>query len=160
MTKPKKKSSSVRSVSALSVAIRTEAEVRASIEIIKQQLEKRSYLAANELKNASMEVLRGQRTGRKYRVPGTKRYYTASAPGEPPAVRTGAFRLSWQPQARVEGNEYVSLIESDLKADRKQYLLGEILEQGTKRMKPRPHHNRIKRKARHGILRIYEQPYF
>ena len=80
---------------------------------IRQEMERRSYLAANELRNAAMQVLRGQRSGRRYKVPGTYRrqrdktdgkmkngrYYTASAPGEPPAVRTGVFRNSWRPTA-------------------------------------------------------------
>lgn len=142
---------------------------------IKHQMERRSYLAANELRNASQLVLRGQRSGRRYKVPGTYRrqkdkttgkmkngrYYTASAPGEPPAVRTGAFRLSWQPTARVVFGSYVSRIESDLQVGTKRkYNLGEILEEGTPKMEPRPHHEAILDKAEPKIYRIYNQPYF
>ena len=46
--------------------------------------------AATEIKR----TLTGNRTGNRYRVPGTRRNYTASAPGQPPAVRTGALRAS------------------------------------------------------------------
>ena len=99
---------------------------------IRMKMEIRSYLAANELRNAAMMVLRGQRSGRRYKVPGTYRrqrdksdgkmkngrYYTASAPGEPPAVRTGVFRLSWRPTAKVvatpTSDSYISRIESDI----------------------------------------------
>ena len=81
---------------------------------IRHQMESRAYVAANELRNAELEILRGQRGGRIYGVPGTKRKYQASAPGQPPAVRTGAFRLSWQPQAYVMFGSYISRIESSL----------------------------------------------
>lgn len=39
--------------------------------------------------NASLYVLRGKRSGKVYRVPNTGKTYRASAPGEPPAVRSG-----------------------------------------------------------------------
>lgn len=140
---------------------------------ITYQMERRSYLAANELRNASQLVLRGQRSGRRYKVPGTYRrqrdktdgkmkkgrYYTASAPGEPPAVRTGAFRMSWQPTARVVFGSYISRIESDLKTENG-HTLGEILEHGTSRMAPRPYEQRILDKAEPDIVKIYSEPYF
>ncbi len=145
-----------------------------AVDQIKHQMEARSYEAANELRNAAMEVLRGQRSGRRYKVPGTYRrqrdktdgkmkngrYYTASAPGEPPAVRTGTFRNSWQPSARVVFDSYISRIESDVRTDNGMYNLGEILEEGTGRMAPRPHHDRILEKAEPKIARIYSEPYF
>lgn len=141
---------------------------------VKHQMESRSYQAANELRNSALMVLRGQRSGRRYKVPGTHkrqrdkvtgkmrngRYYTASAPGEPPAVRTGAFRLSWQPEAHVVFGSYISRISSDLRTDNGRYNLGEILEEGTERMSPRPHHDRILEHAEPKIFRIYDKPYF
>jgi|SRR5690625_3859441 len=42
------------------------------------------------------EVLVGERGGRWYQVPGTKRMYRASSPGEPPASRTGDLRRSYK----------------------------------------------------------------
>lgn len=128
---------------------------------IKHQMESRAYVAANELRNAELEVLRGQRSGRIYTVPGTKAKYQASAPGEPPAVRTGAFRLSWQPSASVVFGSYISRIESDLQVGTtRRYTLGELLENGTSKMAPRPHHDRILEKAEPEIVRIYERDYF
>lgn len=143
-------------------------------EQIKQQVEARSYKAANELRNAALLVLRGQRSGRRYKVPGTfkkqvdkatgkvksGRYYTASAPGEPPAVRTGVFRLSWQPTAKVVFGSYISRIESEARTDNGRYNLGELLENGTSRMAPRPYKDRILEKAEPEIMKIYNQPYF
>lgn len=130
------------------------------VDKIKSQMESRAYRGANELRNASLLVLRGQGGGRRYRVPGTKSYYTASAPGSPPAVRTGAFRLSWQPSAHVMFGSYISRVESDLRTDNGRYNLGELLENGTSKMAPRPHHDRITEKALPEIMRIYDEPYF
>lgn len=144
------------------------------IDQIKHEVERRSYLAANELRNAAQLVLRGQRNGRRYKVPGTYRrqrdkvdgkmkngrYYTASAPGEPPAVRTGAFRLSWQPTAKVVFGSYISRIESDLRTDNGGHTLGQILEDGTSKMAPRPYQDAILDKAVKPIFKIYSQPYF
>ena len=143
-------------------------------EQIRTEMESRSYRAANELKNSATEVLRGQRNGRRYKVPGTHRrqrdkvsgkmkngrYYTASAPGEPPAVRTGLFRISWQPEAHVVFGSYISRITNDRRTDDGRHILGEILEKGTSRMAPRPHHDRILEHAEPNIYRIYNASYF
>ena len=142
---------------------------------IQHQMANRSYRAANELRNSALIVLRGQRSGRRYKVPGTYRrqrdkvsgkmkngrYYTASAPGEPPAVRTGTFRNSWQATARgpIFGS-YISRIESDATTDNGQHNLGEILENGTSRMAPRPYKDRILDHAERKIVKIYSEPYF
>lgn len=145
---------------------------------IKHQLISRGYRASNELRNASQLVLRGQRHGRRYIVPGTGRMtyykrshtakitykkYTASAPGEPPAVRTGIFRMSWQPGIHVDrgGNNLsiTSRIASNARTDNGRYLLGEILEDGTSKMAPRPHQEAIQKKALPAIMKIYNEPY-
>lgn len=124
----------------------------------------RGYRAANELRNASQLVLRGQRSGRRYRVPGTRRHYTASAPGEPPAVRTGAFRASWQPKQRVDvgTNNQVSVtsyIESRQRTDNGRYNLGSMLENGNGKMAPRPYKEKVQEKAQPKIVKIYKEPY-
>lgn len=110
------------------------------------------------LLNATMEwhgqvikLLRGQRSGREYPVPGTgkvvdaektlpngrkfyfrklegARYYTASAPGEAPAVRLGDLRTSYR--FIVERNE--GIVGTPLE-------YAEHLEYGTENMAPRPH---------------------
>ena len=140
---------------------------------IRHQMERRSYLAANEMRNASQLVLRGARSGRRYKVPGTYRkqrdkvdgkikrgrYYTASAPGEAPANRLGTFRESWQPSAHVIFGSYISRIESDVMTENGKYNLGEILENGTDRMAPRPFEEPIMERAKPKIQRIYNQRY-
>ena len=135
-------------------------------ESIKMQMVSRGVRAANELRNAELMTIRGQGGGRTYRVPGTKRRYRASAPGEVPAVRTGAFRLSWTPKSYVSmfGDAdltVLSEISSTQKTDGGGYLLGKILEEGTPggQMAPRPHQEKIKDRAEPKVVRIYDEPY-
>ncbi len=128
---------------------------------LEKEVSQRAYRASNELRNASIFVLRGDRNGRVYRVPNTKRTYRASAPGEPPAVRTGVFRLSWGTHTHVEKNgatfRAVSSIESKERAGGK--LLGEMLENGTGRMEPRPYKQKVIDRALPKIKEIYKKPY-
>lgn len=127
---------------------------------IKHEMEGRAFVAANELRNAELQVLRGQRNGRVYTVPGTKSKYQASAPGEPPAVRTGIFRLSWQPSAHVVFGSYISRISSDIQVGTKRrYTLGDLLENGTRKMAPRPHQDKILEMAEPEIVKIYARNY-
>lgn len=130
-------------------------------EEVQNQMGSRAYRAANELRNSALLVLRGQRSGRRYKVPGTKKYYTASAPGEPPAARTGLFRIRWQPETHVVFGSYISRITNDVRTDNGKYTLGDILENGTPggQMAPRPHHDKILDDAEPKIVRIYDEPY-
>ena len=128
---------------------------------VQKEVSQRAYRASNELRNAELYVLRGQRSGKKYRVPGTRRKYTASAPGESPAVRTGVFRLSWGTHVHVEKNgthfRAVSAIESKERAGGR--LLGEMLENGTGRIAPRPYKQKVIDRALPKIQAIYQKPY-
>ncbi len=128
---------------------------------VQKEVSQRAYRASNELRNAELYVLRGQRSGKKYRVPGTRRKYTASAPGESPAVRTGVFRLSWGTHVHVEKNgthfRAVSAIESKERAGGR--LLGEMLENGTGRIAPRPYKQKVIDRALPKIKAIYQKPY-
>lgn len=157
----------------ISYSVPPDVAIKDAVEGIRKQVEARSYQAANELRNSALIILRGQRHGRRYKVPGTYRrqrdktdgkmkngrYYTASAPGEPPAVRTGTFRNSWQSTALKSDDTYISRIESDARTDGGQHILGEILEEGTSRMAPRPYVDKTLERAEPEILRIYSQPY-
>lgn len=128
---------------------------------VQKEVSQKAYRASNELRNAELYVLRGQRSGKKYRVPGTRRKYTASAPGESPAVRTGVFRLSWGTHVHVEKNgthfRAVSAIESKERAGGR--LLGEMLENGTSRIAPRPYKQKVIDRALPKIKAIYQKPY-
>lgn len=147
--------------------------IEKAVEDVKMQVEARSYTAANELRNSSLEILRGARSGRRYKVPGTYRrqrdkvsgkmkngrYYTASAPGEPPAMRTGNFRRSWHPTALKNGDTFISRVESNLQI--KIGTLGQILEEGTPggQMAPRPYQEKVLKHAEPKVVRIYSAPY-
>lgn len=135
--------------------------VATTLKGLQKEVSQRTYRASNELRNSALYILRGQRSGRTYRVPHTKKTYTASAPGESPAVRTGAFRLSWGTHVHVEkaGVHFkaVAAIESREMAGGRP--LGEMLEGGTRRMAPRPYKQKVIDKALPKIKDIYKKPY-
>ena len=54
--------------------------------------EKALTAACDQARNQIVQNLSGQRHGARYKVPGTQTYYTASAPGEYPAVRLGDLK--------------------------------------------------------------------
>ena len=140
-----------------SLAMAVQAAGERICESIKTQMQSRAVRVANEMRNAELKILRGSGGGRSYRVPGTRVYYTASAPGEVPAVRTGTFRRSWNPQAVMSGNVAISRLETELMVGK--YNLGEILEDGTSKMAPRPHQEKILQEAKPKALAIYNEPY-
>jgi len=131
---------------------------------ISMEVMSRASRVSNELTNATAFVLRGSRSGRKYLIPGTRKHYMASAPGEPPAVRTGAYRASFKPKEEFEaqgGNDFTahSRTDSDLMVGK--YNLGRILEEGAPRahIAPRPHAQKIVDRAMPNVLMIYKKPY-
>ena len=73
-------------------------EYISNVDEIVNNIDKAKYeklLAASEFaRNRLIEKLSGNRSGREYTVPGTSTTYTASAPGEAPASRTGQLRGS------------------------------------------------------------------
>ena len=110
-------------------------------------------MASHELRNASLEVLRGKRGGRLYRRAGYKRRYRASAPGEPPALRTGTLRRSWRPLYIGDERQNPAIESSVPYAD--------YMEDGTPggKIAPRPFAERIIEKARPKIEAIYDEPF-
>lgn len=131
--------------------------VEETVTKINRQVRSRGTRVKNALRNAELEVLRGKRSGRKYRKPDSKRRYTASAPGEPPARRMGALRLNWtggvEPSAGSSGNTKVTAyIES-------QTPYAGYLENGTNKMAARPYVEKIKEKAQPEIEKIMSEDY-
>lgn len=95
----------------------------------------------------------GPRTGLEYPKPDAKGTYTASAPGEPPAVRTGQYANSWQVLPPVvQGDRIYAAAQSDATTESGESL-GALLEYGTNKMAPRPHIRPAVEivKQRHGI---------
>jgi hypothetical protein len=61
-----------------------------------------------------LKNLSGTRSGIQYRVPDTKTYYTASSPGEFPAVATGHLKQTITMALAQEGGALVGIIGSPL----------------------------------------------
>lgn len=78
------------------------------------------------------EVLRGQRHGRRYKVPNSNQTYTASAPFEAPAVRLSDLFGSYKGITEGTGSNTVAIIGTDVE-------YAPHLEYGTRRMAMRPH---------------------
>lgn len=136
-------------------AIRKAAEER--IEDIDKQVLSRVVRVTNALRNSALKVLGGTRSGRRYKRPGTMNsYYQASAPGEPPAVRTGNLRQNWNPYTAVESGGAGSTVLAGLESGEK---YAGYLEKGTSKMAPRPYVDRIKEDAKPEIERIFSEPY-
>ena len=129
------------------------------LQTIEKQAKSRTIRAANVIKKASNAVLSnaGGRSGKIYRKPHTSSTYRASAPGEPPALRTGHLRASWRPlpisEMAVGGKVYTPGIHTDVP-------YAPMLEDGTPKMSARPYADKIKQEAWPEVKQIYEQPYF
>jgi len=96
-----------------------------------QNAPKRMLEAVNELRNEVLKTLSGSRSGRVYRVPGTKRTYVASAPGQAPATASSGLRQSVKSEVEGRGTSVIGKV----KAEAAHAL---PLEFGTRRVKARP----------------------
>ena len=124
-------------------------KVDEAVKNAKTKVQSKTIRAANHLRNAALNVLRGQRGGRVYRKSGSTTY-TASAPGEPPAVRTGTLRMSWGIKAEGSGDgTYVAEIYTNVPYAR-------YLEEGTSKMAPRPFKERIIDEAKPNITQLFK----
>ena len=127
-----------------------------TVKKVNREAASRGTRAVNAIRNAELEVLRGKRSGHVYRKPHTKSHYTASAPGEPPARRTGNLRLNWngtvESSSTGSGLRVTAVLESQ-----EQY--STYLENGTRRMAPRPFKQPISEKAMPEIELIYHEKY-
>ena len=133
------------------------ATVKSQVANINRKVISRGVRAVNAMRNAELEVLKGQRSGRVYRKPFSKATYTASAPGEPPARRTGNLRMHWNGQVKSENSSGGGIaILAELES---QESYAVHLENGTSRMAPRPFVEKIKQEATPEIQRIYSEPY-
>ena len=101
------------------------------IKSIEDAAGKRMAEAVQAVRTQVLETLSGSRSGRTYYVPGTKRTYTASSPGQPPAQATGGLRQSIKTSVSGEDKVVVGIVGTDLE-------YGRCLEFGTRNMSPRP----------------------
>lgn len=132
-------------------------KVDKTVKQINQQVVSKGTRAVNAIRNAELEVLKGERSGRVYRKPYSRATYRASAPGEAPARRTGALRLGWNGRVKkgaASGHSTSIIAELESSTPYAGYL-----ENGTAKMAPRPFRERIAEKAKPEIEKIYREPY-
>lgn len=137
-----------------------QATIKEQVSEVNRKVISRGVRAVNVIRNAELEVLKGQRSGKVYRKPFTKHAtYTASAPGEAPARRTGNLRMHWNGQVRSENSSSGGVaIVAELES---QEYYAAILENGNSKrnLEPRPFVEKIKEKAMPEIQKIYSEPY-
>lgn len=116
-------------------------------EAVGAAMQGRVVQACHEVRNEWMRTLSGARSGKRYRVPGAKRWYTASAPGQAPAQATGRLRQSIRVMPRFGWRGAQARVGTPL-----EYAV--YLEYGTRYMDPRPHLRVSYERARPAIRRI------
>lgn len=149
-----------------SMGVRLQLEANKAYKRIVKSMQDYGWIGVQYLRNAELKVLSGQRSGRRYNVPGTGRVkyykrthkaaityrtYAASAPGEPPAVRTGTLRTSWQPVVK----DLPDGVHLRLNTSQNGRKYPGYLENGTGKMAPRPYVKRIQEMAEPQIRRAY-----
>lgn len=132
-------------------AIKLSYIVDKAVEKIGQDTKSKAVRAVNEMRNAELQILSGQRSGKIYRKPHTKKAtYQASAAGEAPARLSGRLRLSWRGQVKAEQQEDKLIVKSILLTNCK---YADILES----KKNRPYKDKIIQRAMPKIRQIYRQ---
>jgi hypothetical protein len=127
---------------------------RAVIAEIERMAKIRILDGANIVRNEWVQGLSGNRSGRVYRIPGTKRTYTASAPGEAPGVLFGDLRRSIRVGQPIVKNGRTSIeIGSELEK-------AVWLELGTKKMQARPHAKPAADRAEPAVKAAIEKVWF
>lgn len=137
----------------------------------------RGRRAVKAMRDAELRVLKGERSGRVYKKPGTYgkalkatkkllgdyghklrggQIYRASAPGEAPAMRTNSLRLHWNGQVKKENRADGVMIVAELESAEP---YAAALEHATPQIKARPFVEKIKQEATLEIKRIYSEPY-
>ena len=120
-------------------AAQLEIEVKKSVQEINAAAISRGDRALNVMRNCALEVLGHDGSGRVYR-----NGHVASSPGSPPAPDTGSLRRNWSQQKLIGGNGGGVRIILRM---RSQMYYAHFLDQGTRKMAPRPFTKPIEQKA-------------
>ncbi|MBR3746992.1 MAG: hypothetical protein IKN27_08545 [Selenomonadaceae bacterium] len=132
----------------MSVADWISAEVAREVGAINRQVLSRARRGTNILRNAAMEVLGQNGSGRRYRN------HVASSPGSPPAPDTGNLRRNWRESQFVQANGLGRGIDVKLQI-KSDTFYAKFLEHGTRKMSARPFVERIKTRARPDIEALF-----
>lgn len=127
---------------------------------LNNQVKARSTRVINELRNAELWVLSGQRSGKVYHKPKTiKATYRASAPGEAPARCGGDLRREWMGEINSAhiSNAKIQVTAAFVSGVR----YSKYLDEGTPggKIAPRPLKEPIIEKAKPKIEAIFREPY-
>ena len=128
-------------------AAQLEIEVKKSVQEINAAAISRGDRALNVMRNCALEVLGHDGSGRVYR-----NGHVASSPGSPPAPDTGSLRRNWSQQKLIGGNGGGVRIILRL---RSQMFYAHFLDQGTRKMAPRPFTKPIEQKARPQVAALF-----
>lgn len=120
-------------------AAQLEIEVKKSVQEINAAAISRGDRALNVMRNCALTVLGHDGSGRVYR-----NGHVASSPGSPPAPDTGSLRRNWSQQKLIGGNGGGVRIILRM---RSQMFYAHFLDQGTRKMAPRPFTKPIEQKA-------------
>lgn len=118
--------------------------------MLPQEFERAILKSAIIVNNEVRRTLTGSRHGKLYRVPATHKTWRASAPDEPPAVRLGHLRNSYQ--YKVKGNGFGSIAYVGSPLDYAHYL-----EYGTAKMRPRRHLSVAFKKSKPKVMAQFER---
>lgn len=117
-----------------------------------QDFERAMLKAAIRVHREVTYTLKGNRSGKLYRVPATKKYYRASKAGEPPASRLGHLRTSYKYLVKGQGMDAVGYVGSPLP-------YSHFLEYGTYKMAPRPHLKVAFQNANSDVMKYFKDFY-
>lgn len=114
-----------------------------------EEIEERVLMAAMDIHKIVVESIGGQRSGRKYKVRGTKNvYYYASRPFETPAVMSGKLQQRYKFVVRGRGWNAIGYVYNTLK-------YAKFLEYGTRKMAMRPHLRKAAYKVQKDLERYF-----
>jgi hypothetical protein len=103
------------------------------LSLLPKEIESRLQVAATAVEGEVRETLSGSRSGKRYPVyPRSKTMYTASAPFQPPAVRSGELRRKYKGFVQGKGLYAEGIVASPT-------IYSKWLEFGTSKMAARPH---------------------
>jgi HK97 gp10 family phage protein len=134
-------------------SVELESHIDAVAHTISRTAEERLREAVSEVFNATLSILSKSGSGKAYRIPGTGRFYTASTPGELPALRRGELRQSVSTAIVSDGDKITGYVGTDR-------AYGVMLEKGTGKMAPQPWLEPAFREAREIVVNILGERWF